>query len=117
MEPRRPLRAIIDPRVRQVSFITPNVPTQPPERTQSYPPVSNSPLLSESPSSNSLSPVMIPPPGHLSDNLTAYGTPAVPVPESSLGGVVVQEERLSQICLELSWWQVRSDNREGRRCW
>ncbi|XP_031404268.1 translation initiation factor eIF-2B subunit delta-like isoform X2 [Punica granatum] len=83
MEPRRPSRAVIDPKVRQVGFITPNAPPQQPVRTQSYPPESNSPPLSESPASNSLSPVMIPPPRHLSDNLTAYRTPAVPVPESS----------------------------------
>ncbi|PKI32210.1 hypothetical protein CRG98_047398 [Punica granatum] len=53
------------------------------ERTPSYPPESNSPPLFESPSRNSLSPVMIPPPRHLFDNPTAYLTPAVPVPKSS----------------------------------
>ncbi|XVF50661.1 hypothetical protein PTKIN_Ptkin04bG0119800 [Pterospermum kingtungense] len=69
------------PRVRQVGFFTPNAPPhQPgPARSQSGPPNSNSPPLSGSPASNSLSPVMIPPPRHLSDNLGGH-TAAVAVP-------------------------------------
>lgn len=77
MESRRNSRAVIDPKVRHVGFFTPNAP---PTRSQSYPVESNSPPLSDSPASNSLSPVMIPPPRHLSDNLTALRTVAVPVP-------------------------------------
>ncbi|KAM7479750.1 hypothetical protein LguiA_027963 [Lonicera macranthoides] len=65
MDPRRTSR-VIDPKVRKVGFFTPG---PPPDRTQSGPPVS-------SPSGNSLSPVMIPPPRHASDNLSrALGVP------------------------------------------
>lgn len=81
MEPRRISRAVIDPKVRRVGFFTPNAPPQQPARTQSLPPDSSSPPLSDSPASNSLSPVMIPPPRHPSDNLSAYRTPAIPVAE------------------------------------
>ncbi|XWS37690.1 hypothetical protein CRYUN_Cryun19dG0066600 [Craigia yunnanensis] len=79
MDARRLTRAV--PRVRQVGFFTPNVPLQQPRptRSQSGPPNSNSPPLSDSPASNSLFPVMIPPPRHLSDNLGGR-TAAVPVP-------------------------------------
>ncbi|CAL1370019.1 unnamed protein product [Linum trigynum] len=72
------------PRVRQVGFFTPNA--QPaPTRSQSGPPDSSSPPLSDSPASNSLSPVMIPPPRHHSDNLAAAPRPTspLPVPEPS----------------------------------
>ena len=74
MDARRVLRAV--PRVRQVGFFTPNAPPlQPgPTRSQSGPPNSNSPPLSGSPASNSLSPVMIPPPRHLSDNRATVGS-------------------------------------------
>ncbi|KAL8231786.1 hypothetical protein R6Q57_001564 [Mikania cordata] len=67
MDPRRPSRTVIDPKVRQVGFFAP------PDRSQSVPlPQStnspSSPSLADlSPSGNSLSPVMIPPPRHLSD--------------------------------------------------
>ncbi|KAL8216080.1 hypothetical protein R6Q57_022917 [Mikania cordata] len=70
MDPRRPSR-VIDPKVRKVGFFTPG---PHPERTQSGPPA-------QSPASNSLSPVMIPPARHASDNLSrAVG---VPVPMAS----------------------------------
>ncbi|XP_076922826.1 translation initiation factor eIF2B subunit delta-like [Bidens hawaiensis] len=74
MDPRRPSR-VIDPKVRKVGFFTPG---PPPDRTQSGPPVTT-PV--QSPVSDSLSPVMIPPPRHASDNLSrAVG---VPVPATS----------------------------------
>lgn len=70
MDPRRPSR-VIDPKVRKVGFFTPG---PPPDRTQSGP-------ATQSPISNSLSPVMIPPARHASDNLSrAVG---VPVPSTS----------------------------------
>ncbi|XP_050236338.1 uncharacterized protein LOC126686343 [Mercurialis annua] len=78
MDNRRGNRAV--PKVRQVGFFTPNEPP-PPYRTQSGPPDSSSPPLSNSPATNSLSPVMIPPPRHLSDNLTHRATSPLPVPE------------------------------------
>ena len=62
MDPRRAPRTVIDPKVRQVGFFAP------PDRAQSVPSLQNpnspsSPPLSDlSPSGNSLSPVMIPPP-------------------------------------------------------
>lgn len=61
-----------DPKIRKVGFFTPS---PPPNRTQSGPPGSSPPL------SDSLSPVMIPPPRHASDNLSraAIGI-GVPVP-------------------------------------
>ncbi|GMI75484.1 hypothetical protein like AT5G38640 [Hibiscus trionum] len=79
MDTRRVSSAV--PRVRQVGFFTPNTPAQhpAPTRSQSGPPTSDSPPLSGSPASNSLSPVMIPPPRHLSDNLGGR-TSALPVP-------------------------------------
>ncbi|KAK8278699.1 hypothetical protein V6Z12_D09G060900 [Gossypium hirsutum] len=76
MDARRMSRAV--PRVRQVGFFTPNTPAKQPQ-PQSAAPSSESPPLSDSPASNSLSPVMIPPPRHLSDNLGGR-TAAVPVP-------------------------------------
>ncbi|KAJ0047600.1 hypothetical protein Pint_16397 [Pistacia integerrima] len=56
----------------------------PPSRNRSVPPDCNSPKLANSPASgNSLSPVMIPPPRHLSENLAHLRTTAaVPVPDS-----------------------------------
>ncbi|KAJ9682943.1 hypothetical protein PVL29_018795 [Vitis rotundifolia] len=63
MDPRRGARVVIDPKVRQVGFFAPG-------RTQSAPPESSSPPVADnSPAGNSLSPVMIPPPRHASDNL------------------------------------------------
>ncbi|KAJ7956572.1 Translation initiation factor eIF-2B subunit delta [Quillaja saponaria] len=75
MDARRVSRAMIDPKVRQVGFFTPN-PSQP-TRTESDPVESESPPLSLSPAHNSPSPVMIPPPRHLIDR-----TAALPVPDS-----------------------------------
>ncbi|KAG4914847.1 hypothetical protein AAZX31_19G039300 [Glycine max] len=73
MDPsRRAPRAVIDPipKIRQVGFFAP------PERSQSGPP---DPTHSSPPISSSLSPVMIPPPRHLSDNLLLHA----PRPASS----------------------------------
>lgn len=70
METRRVPRTVSDPKVRQVGFFAPGAP---PDRSHSGPPhlVSSSPPVSDiSPSGNSLSPVMIPPPRHLSSDLT-----------------------------------------------
>ncbi|KAI3515105.1 hypothetical protein L1887_13855 [Cichorium endivia] len=67
MDPRRAPRTVIDPKVRQVGFFAP------PDRAQSVPlqqtsdSPSSPPLSDISPSGNSISPVMIPPPRHLSD--------------------------------------------------
>lgn len=66
-----------DPKVRQVGFFAPG-----PDRTQSGPPESSSsaPVSDISPSGNSLSPVMIPPPRHASDTqiLLSGGARLVP---------------------------------------
>ncbi|KAK4750788.1 hypothetical protein SAY87_004270 [Trapa incisa] len=80
MDSRRASRAVIDPKVRHVGFVTPNAP---PDRAQSFPQESNSSPLSASPASNTLSPVMIPPPRHPSENLTTFRTAAIPVPEQT----------------------------------
>ncbi|XP_010692482.2 probable translation initiation factor eIF-2B subunit delta isoform X2 [Beta vulgaris subsp. vulgaris] len=61
--PRRNTRAVIDPKIRQVGFFAP-------DRTHSdslSSSSSSSPVAGVSPSGNSLSPVMIPPPRHCSD--------------------------------------------------
>ncbi|KAK9080358.1 hypothetical protein SSX86_000116 [Deinandra increscens subsp. villosa] len=63
MDPRRPSR-VIDPKVRKVGFFTPG---PPPERTRSSPAATTP---AQSPISNPLSPVMIPPARHASDNLS-----------------------------------------------
>lgn len=66
-------RTVSDPKVRQVGFFAP------PDRSQSGPPVptSSSPPVSDiSPSGNSLSPVMIPPPRNLSSDMSRYFPPA-----------------------------------------
>ncbi|XP_052174847.1 uncharacterized protein LOC127789851 isoform X2 [Diospyros lotus] len=68
MDPRRSSR-VIDPKVRRVGFFAPGAPSEPlsPERTQSGPAA-----ISPSPATgHSLSPVMIPPPRHPSDNLSS----------------------------------------------
>ncbi|XP_059661639.1 uncharacterized protein LOC132307791 [Cornus florida] len=92
MDQRRTSR-VIDPKVRQVGFFAPTAPPPPPpDRTLSAPPISSSPPVSDiSPSGNSLSPVMIPPPRHASDNLQSSLAPqsssravGVPVPASTL---------------------------------
>ncbi|KAK7271778.1 hypothetical protein RJT34_27955 [Clitoria ternatea] len=72
--PRRTPRSVIDPvpKFRQVGFFAP------PERSQSGPPdPTHSLQISDTtPAANSLSPVMIPPPRHLSDNLLLHARPA-----------------------------------------
>ncbi|XP_073122837.1 translation initiation factor eIF2B subunit delta-like [Henckelia pumila] len=70
MDPRRVSRAASDPKVRHVGFFAPGAALDrsqsgPPEPASSSPPVSNI-----SPSSNSLSPVMIPPPRLLPADLS-----------------------------------------------
>ncbi|KAI9088367.1 hypothetical protein K1719_029816 [Acacia pycnantha] len=74
MEGRRFVRTAIGPKVRQVGFFAPAAPEPSPVKPD--PVDSSSPPLLDSPVSNSLSPVMIPPPRHLSER-----TAAVPVPE------------------------------------
>ncbi|KAL6135412.1 hypothetical protein ACLB2K_067640 [Fragaria x ananassa] len=69
MDPRRPPRTVSDPKVRQVGFFAA------PEPIFSSPPVSNI-----SPSGNSLSPVMIPPPRHSSDPVRPALLPPVASP-------------------------------------
>ncbi|KAH1108578.1 hypothetical protein J1N35_012346 [Gossypium stocksii] len=74
MDPRRTARTVSDPKVRQVGFFTP----APPERSISDPPRFQDPIQppspsptqvnDHSPSGNSLSPVIIPPAHHHSDN-------------------------------------------------
>ena len=71
--PRRNPRSVIDPKVRQVGFFAP------PDSTQSDDlESSSSPIAEISPSGNSLSPVMIPPPRHWSDTHTLL-SPSRPV--------------------------------------
>ncbi|KAL6006880.1 hypothetical protein ACLOJK_032376 [Asimina triloba] len=78
MDARRASRMVIDPKVRQVGFFTPGAP---PERAQSDLITSSSPPVSDmSPAGNSLSPVMIPPPRHASDNLASAASAARPIP-------------------------------------
>ncbi|KAL8546171.1 hypothetical protein ACS0TY_006043 [Phlomoides rotata] len=72
MDPRRVPRTVSDPKVRQVGFFAP---VGPPDRSQSGPPdpISTSPPVSQiSPSGNSLSPVMIPPPRHQSTDIPRH---------------------------------------------
>ncbi|KAL1194313.1 hypothetical protein V5N11_003911 [Cardamine amara subsp. amara] len=69
MESRRNPRAVVDPKVRQVGFFT----SSQPDSTQQQQPdpiasVSSPPVSTISPSGNSLSPVMIPPPRHNSSD-------------------------------------------------
>ncbi|CAH9084279.1 unnamed protein product [Cuscuta europaea] len=81
MEARRVARAVSDPKVRQVGFFAP------PDRSLSGPvdQASSSPPLSDlSPSGNSLSPVMIPPPRHLSSDLSRVAAHFPPAPPSPL---------------------------------
>ncbi|KAL7135592.1 hypothetical protein ABFS83_11G108300 [Erythranthe nasuta] len=82
MDPRRVPRTVSDPKVRHVGFITA------PDRSNSGPPdpIPSSPRASDfSPSGNSLSPVMIPPPRHLSTDLSRH-FPHPPPPHSPLRG-------------------------------
>nr|GMD55306.1 translation initiation factor eIF-2B subunit delta-like isoform X1 [Ipomoea batatas] len=84
MDSRRVSRAVSDPKVRQIGFFAPGAP---PDRSQSGPPdpISSSPPVSDiSPSGNSLSPVMIPPPRHLSSDLSRVAAHFPPVPNSPL---------------------------------
>ena len=88
MDSRRASRTVIDPKVRQVGFFAP------PDRTNSgqTEPISSSssssrPVTEISPSGNSLSPVMIPPPRHLTDNRPvpfAPPNPASPLRRESI---------------------------------
>ncbi|CAA7055556.1 unnamed protein product [Microthlaspi erraticum] len=66
MESRRNPRAVVDPKVRQVGFFT----SSQPDSTQQPDPIASEshPVSSISPSGNSLSPVMIPPPRHTSSD-------------------------------------------------
>ncbi|XP_068303936.1 uncharacterized protein [Pyrus communis] len=79
MDPRRPPRAVSDPKVRQVGFFA-----SPDPIASSSPPVSNSP------SGNSLSPVMIPPPRHSSDTSRPVLFPAVPASPARRESVLVE---------------------------
>lgn len=86
MDTRRGALAV--PKVRRVGFFTPIEPppdSQRPNRSQSGPvePTTSSSPLSNSPSGNLISPVLIPPSRHHSDNLTSRAAAAaapVPVP-------------------------------------
>ncbi|XP_020218597.1 translation initiation factor eIF-2B subunit delta [Cajanus cajan] len=74
MDARRAPRAVIDPKVRKVGFFAP------PEASQSGPPDPISFQLP--PSSNSLSPVMIPPPCHAAENLGLHARPDATSPSA-----------------------------------
>ncbi|EYU44301.1 hypothetical protein ABFS82_08G040500 [Erythranthe guttata] len=82
MDPRRAPRTVSDPKVRHVGFFAPGAP---PDRSHSVPtdPLTSSPPVSGiSPASNSLSPVMIPPPRPLSTDLSrqfAHSPPVSPL--------------------------------------
>ncbi|TYJ21142.1 hypothetical protein E1A91_A08G044600v1 [Gossypium mustelinum] len=88
MDPRRTARTVSDPKVRQVGFFTP----APPERSISDPPRFQDPIQPPSPSStqvndqspsgNSLSPVMIPPAHHHSDNFLRTALQATSPPKA-----------------------------------
>ncbi|KAK8339582.1 hypothetical protein V6Z12_A08G044000 [Gossypium hirsutum] len=88
MDPRRTARTVSDPKVRQVGFFTP----APPERSISDPPRFQDPIQPPSPSStqvndqspsgNSLSPVMIPPAHHHSDNFLRTALQATSSPKA-----------------------------------
>ncbi|CAL9224340.1 unnamed protein product [Arabidopsis halleri] len=66
MESRRNPRAVVDPKVRQVGFFTSSTQQQPDPISSTS--ASSPPLSTISPSGNSLSPVMIPPPLHNSSD-------------------------------------------------
>ncbi|KAG8485160.1 hypothetical protein CXB51_021160 [Gossypium anomalum] len=88
MDPRRTARTVSDPKVRQVGFFTP----APPERSISDPPRFQDPIQppspsptqvnDHSPSGNSLSPVMIPPAHHHSDNFLRTALQATSPPKA-----------------------------------
>ncbi|KAJ4978927.1 hypothetical protein NE237_009707 [Protea cynaroides] len=77
MEPRRTSRMVIDPKIRQVGFVTLGTATSTggaplPDCTKSGPAASSTTPVSDiSTSGKSLSPVMIPPPRHASDDLSS----------------------------------------------
>lgn len=71
MDARRTSRAFTDPKVRHVGFSAP--------QTEPDPPEPESPRLADSPAASAASPVVIPPPRHLSER-----TAAVPVPATGL---------------------------------
>ncbi|XP_022987306.1 translation initiation factor eIF-2B subunit delta-like isoform X2 [Cucurbita maxima] len=77
MDARRGSR-IVNPKVRQVGFFTLDAPNSP-DRSLSGPANCVPSQQSLSPPTNSLSPVMIPPPRHLSDNLASRSA-VLPVP-------------------------------------
>ncbi|KAJ8752355.1 hypothetical protein K2173_003991 [Erythroxylum novogranatense] len=76
MDGRRGLQTV--PKVRQVGFFAPSTAAAP-TPTQSAP--ISAPLTQSPTNDSSLSPVMIPPPRHLSDNLSHRPTSPLPVPE------------------------------------
>ncbi|KAF8407869.1 hypothetical protein HHK36_007007 [Tetracentron sinense] len=82
MDARRASRMVIDPKVRQVGFVTPGAPLGRRQPNPADP--SSAPVSGMSPAGNSLSPVMIPPPRHASDNLSSSRAVPVPVPMSPL---------------------------------
>lgn len=90
MEARRTSRIPIDPKVRQVGFFAPGALR---DRSQSGPlGFSSSPPVSNiSPAGNSLSPVMIPPPRHASDNFVLSRPLAVPVSASTFRPPAVED--------------------------
>ena len=90
MEARRTSRHPIDPKVRQVGFFATGALQ---DRSQSGPhELSSSPLVSNiSPTRNSISPVMIPPPRQSSDTFVLSRPLAVPFPVSPLRPPVVED--------------------------
>ncbi|XP_077219581.1 uncharacterized protein LOC143853727 [Tasmannia lanceolata] len=91
MDTRRASRMVIDPKIRQVGFITPGAL---PENTNSIPLPASSPPVSDHSPANTLSPVMIPPPRHASDNLAiplSTRTIPLPVPMSPLRRLSIGE--------------------------
>ncbi|KAL7232089.1 hypothetical protein ACSBR2_010160 [Camellia fascicularis] len=79
MDSRRVPRTVIDPKVRQVGFFAPGAPPTRSHSTRPDPSSSSPPVSDLSPSGNTLSPVMIPPPRHLSDLSRQVPFPTVPV--------------------------------------
>jgi translation initiation factor eIF-2B subunit delta len=75
MDARRAPRAVIDPKVRKVGFFTPPDPIP----------------FEFSPSANSLSPVMIPPPRHSSENPDLNSRPSVTSPSGDETIAVLSE--------------------------
>ncbi|KAL5581984.1 hypothetical protein UlMin_014426 [Ulmus minor] len=88
MDSRRNPRTVIDPKIRQVGFFAP--PDRPNSgQTEPLSPSSSSPPIADlSPSGNSLSPVMIPPPRHTCENRPSPLAPphASPIRRELIGG-------------------------------